>query len=70
MSEPQSVDTSGALAHLIRAARLQQGFTRDELVELILANGVVDNLSLSPLLLILFRETLIGAGKPGADVEE
>lgn len=45
-------------------------FTRDELVELILANGVVDNLSLSPLLLVLFREALIGADKPGADVEE
>jgi len=45
-------------------------FTRDELIELILANGVVDNLSLSPLLLVLFREALIGADKPGADVEE
>lgn len=31
MSESQSVDTIGALAHFIRAARIQQGFTRDEL---------------------------------------
>jgi len=31
MSESRSVDTIGARAHLIRAARLQQGFTRDEL---------------------------------------
>ena len=30
MSESQSVDTIGALTHFIRAARIQQGFTRDE----------------------------------------
>ena len=33
-------------------------FSREELVELILSNGVVDNLSLSPLLLVLLREAL------------
>jgi ADP-ribose pyrophosphatase len=33
-------------------------FSREELLELILNNGVVDNLSLSPLLLILLREAL------------
>lgn len=30
-------------------------FTRDELVDLVLSNGVVDNLSLSPLLLLLLK---------------
>jgi 8-oxo-dGTP pyrophosphatase MutT (NUDIX family) len=33
-------------------------FSKEELVELILKNGVVDNLSLSPLLLMLLREAL------------
>jgi ADP-ribose pyrophosphatase len=33
-------------------------FTREELLALILENGVVDNLSLSPLLLVLLREAI------------
>src|SRR5207302_9996509 len=33
-------------------------FTREELVDLIFKNGVVDNLSLSPLLFLLLREAL------------
>jgi len=33
-------------------------FSREELLELVLKNGVVDNLSLSPLLLLLLRDVL------------
>jgi ADP-ribose pyrophosphatase len=33
-------------------------FSREELLALILANGIVDNLSLSPLLLVLLEDTL------------
>jgi ADP-ribose pyrophosphatase len=33
-------------------------FKKDELIELIARNGVVDNLSLSPLLLVLFRDEI------------
>lgn len=43
-------------------------FTREELIELIEANGVVDNLSLSPLLLVLLRAQLAAKARsdPGA----
>jgi len=54
MSESQSVDTIGALAHLIRATRLQQGFTRDELAN---ATG------LSPKFI-----SQVEAGKPTAQI--
>jgi len=54
MSESRSVDTIGALTHLIRAARLQQGFTRDELAN---ATG------LSPKFI-----SQVEAGKPTAQI--
>ena len=54
MSESQSVDTIGALAHFIRAARIQQGFTRDELAN---ATG------LSPKFI-----SQVEAGKPTAQI--
>ncbi|MBN3834478.1 helix-turn-helix domain-containing protein [Burkholderia sp. Ac-20344] len=54
MPETRSVDTIGALANLIRAARLQQGFTRDELAN---ATG------LSPKFI-----SQVEAGKPTAQI--
>ncbi|AJY11516.1 helix-turn-helix domain-containing protein [Burkholderia dolosa] len=54
MPEYTSVDTLGALAHLIRAARLEQGFTRDELAN---ATG------LSPKFI-----SHVEAGKPTAQI--
>lgn len=54
MPETRSVNTIGALAHLIRAARLQQGFTRDELAN---ATG------LSPKFI-----SQVEAGKPTAQI--
>ncbi|MDR0242205.1 MAG: helix-turn-helix domain-containing protein [Burkholderia sp.] len=54
MSETRSVNTIGALANLIRAARLQQGFTRDELAN---ATG------LSPKFI-----SQVEAGKPTAQI--
>ncbi|AOR73076.1 transcriptional regulator [Burkholderia stabilis] len=54
MPETLSVTTIGALANLIRAARLQQGFTRDELAD---ATG------LSPKFI-----SQVEAGKPTAQI--
>ncbi|MBJ9966140.1 helix-turn-helix domain-containing protein [Burkholderia seminalis] len=54
MPETLSVNTIGALANLIRAARLQQGFTRDELAN---ATG------LSPKFV-----SQVEAGKPTAQI--
>ncbi|WP_175998779.1 helix-turn-helix domain-containing protein [Burkholderia stabilis] len=54
MPETLSVNTIGALANLIRAARLQQGFTRDELAD---ATG------LSPKFI-----SQVEAGKPTAQI--
>ncbi|KAG8152492.1 helix-turn-helix domain-containing protein [Burkholderia catarinensis] len=54
MSETLPVNTIGALANLIRAARLQQGFTRDELAH---ATG------LSPKFI-----SQVEAGKPTAQI--
>ncbi|MCA7924325.1 helix-turn-helix domain-containing protein [Burkholderia cenocepacia] len=54
MSESRFVDIIGALAHLIRAARIQQGFTRDELAN---ATG------LSPKFV-----SQVEAGKPTAQI--
>ncbi|VBB17216.1 helix-turn-helix domain-containing protein [Burkholderia stabilis] len=54
MPETLSVNTIGALANLIRAARLQQGFTRDELAN---ATG------LSPKFI-----SQVEAGKPTAQI--
>ncbi|WP_175747867.1 helix-turn-helix domain-containing protein [Burkholderia pyrrocinia] len=54
MPETRSVNTIGALANLIRAVRLQQGFTRDELAN---ATG------LSPKFI-----SQVEAGKPTAQI--
>ncbi|HDR9583374.1 TPA: helix-turn-helix domain-containing protein [Burkholderia stabilis] len=54
MPETLPVNTIGALANLIRAARLQQGFTRDELAD---ATG------LSPKFI-----SQVEAGKPTAQI--
>jgi hypothetical protein len=37
---------------------LVRWFTREEILQMVLANGIVDNLSLSPILLALLQDTL------------